>query len=285
MSKFHDKMLQDMQLRGFSPSTQRTYLSNLHRFESFFQKPAENLNTDDLRNYLLHLITLRKVSGEYVDSVYSSLKFFYEKTLSRSWNMTEIPRLRRTKKLPIVLSRNEIKQLLAVTSNLKFKAMFTTAYAGGLRVSEIAHLKISDIDSENMQILIRQSKGNLDRYTLLSKANLEVLRLYWKQYRPEEWLSPGKIPGEPLRTRAIQDALLKMRNKAGINKKATMHSLRHSFATHLLENGTDIVRIQRLMGHANISTTLLYLQVAKIRLLQVKSPMDELLEEDDKHES
>ena len=285
MSKLHDKMLQDMQLRGFSPSTRRTYLSNLHRFESFFQKTAEYLSTDDLRNYLLHLITFKKVSGEYVDSVYSSLKFFYEKTLGRTWNMTEIPRLKRTKKLPVVLSRNEIKQLLAVTSNLKFKTMFMTAYAGGLRVSEIAHLKIADIDSENMQILICQGKGNLDRYTLLSKANLEVLRQYWKQYRPEGWLFPGKIPGEPLRTRAIQDAFLKMRNKAGINKKATMHSLRHSFATHLLENGTDIVRIQRLMGHANINTTLLYLQVAKVRLLQVKSPMDALLEEEDNHES
>jgi integrase/recombinase XerD len=285
MSKLHDKMLQDMQLRGFSPSTKRTYLSNLHRFELFFQKPAENLDTDDLRNYLLQLITVRKVSGEYVDSVYSSLKFFYEKTLGRTWNMTEIPRLKRTKKLPVVLSRNEIKQLLAVTSNLKFKTMFMTAYAGGLRVSEIAHLKIADIDSENMQILICQGKGNLDRYTLLSKANLEVLRQYWKQYRPEGWLFPGKILGEPLRTRAIQDAFLKMRNKAGINKKATMHSLRHSFATHLLENGTDIVRIQRLMGHANINTTLLYLQVAKVRLLQVKSPMDALLEEEDSHES
>jgi integrase/recombinase XerD len=230
MSKLHDKMLQDMQLRGFSPNTQRTYLNHLRRFETFFQKPAKQLNQEDLRNYLLHLITTKKVSGEYVDSVYSALKFFYEKTLGRTWNMTEIPRLKRTIKLPVVLSRNEIKQLLVVTSNLKFKAMFVTAYAGGLRVSEIAHLKISDIDSENMQILIRQGKGNLDRYTLLSKANLEVLRQYWKQYRPEGWLFPGKIPGQPLRTRAIQDAFLKMRNKAGINKKATMHSLRHSFA-------------------------------------------------------
>jgi integrase/recombinase XerD len=285
MSELHQKMQQDMQLRGFSPNTQRTYLNNLRRFESFFQKPAESLNTDDLRNYLLHLITIKKSSGEYVDSVYSSLKFFYKNTLGRTWNMTEVPRLRRTKKLPVVLSRNEIKQLLAVTSNLKFKAMFTTAYSGGLRVSEIAHLKISDIDSENMQILIRQGKGNLDRYTILSKANLKALRQYWIQYRPKDWLFPGKLPGQPLRTRAIQDAFLKMRNKAGINKKASMHSLRHSFATHLLENGTDIVRIQRLLGHANLDTTLLYLQVAKIRLLQVKSPLDTLLEEDEHHES
>ena len=276
MSELHDKMLQDMQLRGFSPNTQKTYLKNLQLFEKFFQKPARQLNQDDLRNYLLHLITVKKVSGEYVDSVYSSLKFFYEKTLGRTWNMTEIPRLKRTKKLPVVLSRNEIKQLLTVTSNLKFKAMFATAYSGGLRVSEIAHLKISDIDSENMQILIRQGKGDLDRFTLLSKTNLEILRHYWRQYRPIEWLFPGKLPGQPLRTRAIQDAFLKMRNKAGIDKKATIHSLRHSFATHLLENGTDILRIQRLLGHANISTTLLYLQVAKVKLLQVKSPLDSL---------
>lgn len=285
MSELHDKMLQDMQLRGFSLSTQRTYLNNLYRFESFFQKPAEYLSADVLRNYLLHLITVKKVSGEYIDSVYSSLKFFYKNTLGRTWNMTEIPRLKRTKKLPVVLSRNEIKQLLAVTSNLKFKAMFSTAYAGGLRVSEIANLKISDIDSENMQILIRQGKGNLDRYTILSKANLDVLRQYWRQYRPIGWLFPGKLPGQPLRTRAIQDAFFKMRNKAGINKKASIHSLRHSFATHLLEDGTDIIRIQRLLGHANLDTTLLYLQVAKVRLLQVKSPLDALLEEDDKHES
>jgi site-specific recombinase XerD len=285
MSKWHDKMLKDMQLRGFAPSTHRTYLKHLRNFETFFQKPAQQLGQDDLRSFLLHLITVKKVSGEYVDSVYSALKFFYEKTLGRTWNMTEIPRLKRTKKLPVVLSRDEIKQLLAVTSNLKFKAMFMTAYAGGLRVSEIAHLKVSDIDSENMQILIRQGKGNFDRYTLLSITLLECLRKYWRQYRPQDWLFPGKLPGQPLRTRAIQDAFLKMKIKAGIDKKATIHSLRHSFATHLLENGVDIVRIQRLMGHANISTTLLYLQLAKVKILQVKSPLDSLHEDDDNHES
>lgn len=280
MSNLHDKMLKDMQLRGFSPNTQRTYLKHLRYFETFFQKPAKQLGQEDLRNFLLHLITVKKVSGEYVDSVYSALKFFYETTLGRTWNMKEIPRLKRTLKLPVVVSRNEIKHLLAVTSNLKFKAMFMSAYSAGLRVSEIAHLKVSDIDSENMQILIRQGKGNIDRYTLLSKTHLEILRQYWRQYRPQEWLFPGKLPGQPIRTRAIQDAFLKIRNRAGINKKATIHSLRHSFATHLLENGTDIVRIQRLMGHAHISTTLLYLQVAKVKILQVKSPLDSLQEEE-----
>ena len=285
MSKMHEKMLQDMQLRGFSPNTQRTYFNHLRHFETFFQKPAKQLGQEDLRSYLLHLITVKKVSGEYVDSVYSALKFFYENTLGRTWNMKEIPRLKRTQKLPVVLSRKEIRQLLAVTTNLKFKAMFMSAYAAGLRVNEIAHLKISDIDSENMQILVCQGKGNIDRYTLLSPLHLETLRRYYRQYRPQEWLFPGKLPGQPIRTRAIQDAFLKMRNKAGINKKATIHSLRHSFATHLLENGTDIVRIQRLMGHAHISTTLAYLQVAKVKILQVKSPLDLLNKEDDKDES
>ncbi|MGD8401650.1 MAG: tyrosine-type recombinase/integrase [Bacillota bacterium] len=284
MSDLHEKMLKDMQLRGFSLHTQRTYFNHLLRFESFFKKPAQILDSEDLRSFLLYLIATKQFSGEYVDSVYSGLKFFYEKTLGRAWNMVEVPRLKRTHKLPVALSRNEIKQLLSVTSNLKFKAMFMAAYSGGLRVSEIAHLKISDIDSENMQIFIRQGKGNLDRFTLLSKNLLDILRLYWWQYRPQDWLFPGKISGQPLSIRAIQHAFLKMRTEAGINKKATIHSLRHSFATHLLEDGTDIVRIQKLLGHANIRTTLLYLHVAKVKLLQVKSPLDSLLEEEH-HES
>jgi integrase/recombinase XerD len=250
MSNFHDKMLNDMQLRGFSLHTQRIYLNHLIRFEAFFKKPAENLGAEDLR----------------------------------TWDMVDVPRLKRSLKLPVVLSRYEIKQLLSVTSNLKFKAMFMAAYSGGLRVSEITHLKISDIDSDNMQIFIRQGKGNLDRFTLLSKNLLELLRLYWRQYRPHDWLFPGKIPGQPLSIRAFQHAFLKMRTEAAINKKATIHSLRHSFATHLLEDGTDIVRIQKLMGHANIRTTLLYLHVAKVKLLQVKSPLDSLFEEDQNHE-
>jgi site-specific recombinase XerD len=277
-------MLNDMQLRGFSLKTQRTYFNHLLRFEAFFKQPAENLNSKDLRTFLLHLIATKQFSGEYVDSVYSGLKFFYEKTLGRTWDMVDVPRLKRSLKLPVVLSRNEIKQLLSVTSNLKLKAMFMAAYSGGLRASEITHLKISDIDSDNMQIFIRQGKGSIDRFTLLSKKLLELLRLYWRQYRPQDWLFPGRIPGQPLSIRAFQHAFLKMRTEAGINKKATIHSFRHSFATHLLEDGTDVVRIQKLMGHANIRTTLLYLHVAKVKLLQVKSPLDALLEEDH-HES
>ena len=285
MSKFKGQMQQDMQLRGFSPRTQYKYLAHLRQFEEFFQTSAEELGQEELRDFLHNLIKVKKASCSYVNGVYSGLKFFFETTLGRNWDMKQIPRVKKTRKLPVVLSRNEIKQLFAVTSNLKFKAMFMIAYAAGLRVSEIAHLKISDIDSENMQIFVREGKGMIDRYSLLSQVNLDIPRLYWKQYRPTNWLFPGKLPGEPIRTRAIQDAFQKARNKAGINKKASIHSLRHSFATHLLEEGVNIVYIQQLLGHARIGTTTLYLHLAKVKILQVKSPLDFLNQEDDKDES
>ena len=194
--------------------------------------------------------------------------------------MTQIPRVKKAQKLPVVISREEIKKLLAVTTNLKFKTMFMVAYSAGLRVNEITHLKVFDIDSRQMQILVREGKGKIDRYSLLSEVILKFLRQYWKQYRPDVWLFPGKIPGQPMSNRAFQDAFQKARKKSGINTRASLHSLRHSFATHLLENGTDIVRIQHLMGHARIGTTTLYLHLAKSRILEVKSPLDSLLEED-----
>jgi site-specific recombinase XerD len=174
----------------------------------------------------------------------------------------------------VALSKEEIKRLLAVTANIKFRAMFMLAYSAGLRVSEIARLKVADIDSENMQIFVRQGKGNIDRFTILSEICLDTLRNYWREFRPAVWLFPGKIPGEPIRTRAIQDAFLKMRNKAGLNPKASIHSLRHSFATHLLEEGVNILYIQQLLGHARISTTTIYLHLTKVKVLQVRSPLD-----------
>jgi len=176
----------------------------------------------------------------------------------------------------VALAKDEIKRLLAGTTNIKFRAMFMLAYSAGLRVSEIARLKISDIDSENMQIFVRQAKGQIDRYSILSETCLATLRDYWKAYRPSDWLFPVKIPGEPIRTRAIQDAFYKMRKKAGLSNKSSIHSLRHSFATHLLEEGVNIVYIQQLLGHARISTTTLYLHLAKVKILKVKSPLDSL---------
>ena len=280
MSNFRDQMEKDMQLRGFSPKTQYKYLAHLRQFEEFFHRPAEELGQEELRNFLHYLIKEKNVSRSYANGVYSGLKFFFETTLGRSWDMTQIPRVKKAQKLPVVVSREEIKKLLVVTTNLKFKTMFMVAYSAGLRVNEITHLKVSDIDSQQMQILVREGKGKIDRYSLLSEVILKFLREYWKQYRPTLWLFPGKIPGQPISNRAFQDAFQKARKKSGINERASIHSLRHSFATHLLEDGTDIVRIQHLMGHARIGTTTLYLHLAKSRILEVKSPLDALLKED-----
>lgn len=280
MSKSQDQMLKDMQLRGLSPQTQSNYLRHLRQFEEFSQSPAEDLGTEEIRNFLHFLITEKNLSGGYVNNVHNALKFFFETTLDRTWNYRQIPRIKRTGKLPVFLSREEIKRLFAVTSKLNFRAMFMVAYASGLRVSEIAHLNVSDIDSENMQIFVREGKGKIDRYSLLSQVGLDILRLYWKQYRPTLWLFPGVISGRPITIHTIENAFRKARDKAGINKKASIHSLRHSFATHLLENGTDIVRIQKLLGHARITSTMLYLHLAKVKILQVKSPLDSLWEDD-----
>lgn len=279
MSNLHKRMLKDMQLRGFSPKTQYRYIMNLKSFEKYFSQPAENMGQDELRDFLHYLINDKKVSSSYVNGVYSALKFFYANTLDRSWDMKQIPRVKKARKLPVILSKNDIKRLLAATTNLKFRAMFMIAYSAGLRVSEIANLKISDIDSENMQIFVRQAKGQIDRYSILSETCLAALRDYWKAYRPLGWLFPGKIPGEPIRTRAIQDAFYKMRIKAGLSNEASIHSLRHSFATHLLEEGVNLVYIQQLLGHARISTTTLYLHLAKVKILKVKSPLDSLDED------
>ena len=280
MSKFQDQMLKDMQLRGHSPQTQSRYLGHLRQFEDFSQSQAEDLGPEEIRNFLHFLITEKNLSGGYVNNIYNALKFFFETTLDHNWNYKQLPRVKRTSKLPVVLSRGEIKKLFAVTSKLKFRAMFMIAYASGLRVSEIAHLKVSDIDSENMQIMVREGKGKVDRYSLLSQMCLDILRLYWKQYRPTLWLFPGIISGQPITIHTIENAFRKARNQASINKKASIHSLRHSFATHLLENGTDVVRIQKLLGHARITSTMLYLHLAKVKILQVKSPLDSLWEGD-----
>ena len=190
--------------------------------------------------------------------------------------MKNIPRVKRSKKLPVVLSKDEVKRLFDVTVNLKHKAILMTTYSAGLRVDEVTRLKISDIDSGNMQIHIRQGKGDKDRYSLLGESNLKILREYFKVYRPSVWLFPNELSLEPLSTRTAQQVFCDAKNRAGISKDVSIHSLRHSFATHLLKSGVDIVRIQRLLGHTNIQTTSIYLHLTSTDILGVISPLDSL---------
>jgi len=276
MSQLLEKMKMDLTLKGYSPNTQKTYLDNVSHFSKHVAKPPELLTEDDIRDYLFHSIAVRKLSSSFVNTAYSAIKFFFETTLGRDWNMKNIPRVKKAKKLPVILSKDEVKKLFDVTTNLKHKAILMTTYSAGLRVSEVCNLKVSDIDSSNMQIHIRGAKGNKDRYSLLGNSNLLILREYFKLYRPSDWLFPNELTLAPLSTRTLQAVFRDARNRAGIIKDVSIHSLRHSFATHLLKSGVDLVYIQRLLGHTNIQTTSIYLHLTSKDILNVISPLDTL---------
>ena len=279
MSELREKMKMDMELRGYSPKTIKNYTGHVSNFAKFYNKSPELLEEKEIRDYLHYCITEKKLSEGTVNYINASLKFFYTKTLNRYWNMDNIARVKEPRKLPAILAPQEVKAIFDATENLKHKAILMTVYSAGLRVSEVCNLKITDIDSKNMQILIRQGKGKKDRYSLLSKANLEILREYWRKYQPKEYLFSGRYRTDAITPRSVQKMLEQSLKKTGITKNATVHTLRHSFATHLLDAGTDICYIQRLLGHTRITTTTIYLHLRRMDLLNIKSPLDMLLGE------
>ena len=276
MIPLRERMKSDMELRGFSPKTNTAYLRHVERFVEYYGLPPAQIAEPEIRNYLHYLLDERKLSDSYLNSAYSALRFFYETTLGRTWDVAKLPRTKKSKRLPVVLDTEEIKQILNVTKNLKHRAMLMTTYAAGLRVSETAHLRVIDIDSKRMQIRVEQGKGRKDRYTLLSNVNLTLLREYWRQYKPVIWLFPSFSLEKPISTRSIEKVFERAKQKAGITKPATVHSLRHSFATHLLETGTGIYHIQLLLGHTSPKTTSRYLHLTRQDLLKITSPMDAL---------
>ena len=278
MGKLREQMKMDLKLNGYSPKTQAAYLGYMKNFVRYFGRSPAKMGEKEIREYLYHLITGKDLGDSSINSAYSALKFFYETTLGRDWNVAKIPRRKTEKRLPVVLDGSEIKQLLAVTANLKHRALLMITYSAGLRVSETAHLRVSDIDSKRMQLRVAQGKGKKDRYALLSPVTLNLLRDYWRQYRPFSWLFPGRSPERPISTRSIQKVFKDAKRKAGIKKPATVHTLRHSFATHLLEAGTDIYRVQKLMGHTTPKTTAIYIHLRRQDLLKVVSPLDSLMD-------
>jgi integrase/recombinase XerD len=284
MSELRQKMKMDMELKGYSPKTIKSYIGHVSNFAKYYNKSPELLREKEIREYLHYCIMEKKLSEGTVNYINAGLKFFYTKTLNRYWNMDKIFRIKEPRRLPAVLSPEEVKSIFDVTENIKHKAILMTVYSAGLRVSEVCNLKITDIDSKNMQILIREGKGKKDRYSLLSNANLEILREYWRRYHPKEYLFSGKGRTDAITPRSIQKMLEKSIKKTAITKKATVHTLRHSFATHLLDAGTDICYIQRLLGHTRITTTTIYLHLRRMDLLNIKSPLDILLDEEDKQD-
>jgi len=282
MGKLRDQMEMDMKLRGMSPKTISCYLTCVKNVAVHFRKSPAELGDEEIRSYLHYLMEEKKASQSVLVQTYSALKFFFEKTLQKDWNASRIPRSKQRKKLPGVLSREEVESIFSATGNLKHRAILMTIYSAGLRVGEVTRLKVSDIDSERMTIRVNEGKGLKDRYTLLGKRTLEILRLYWKVCMPSEWLFPGKVASEPVSISSVQRVFNASLLKSGIKKKASVHTLRHSFATHLLEAGTDLYHIQRLLGHKSASTTSVYLHITGRDLNKIRSPID-LSEDDQKH--
>jgi site-specific recombinase XerD len=274
MGKLRDQMAMDMRLRRFSPKTIACYLACMRGVAKHFRKSPAELGEEEIRAYLYCLMEERKVSQSVLVQTYSALKFFFEKTLQKQWNAFRIPRCKQRRKLPGVLSREEVESILSATKNLKHRAILMTIYSAGLRIGEVTRLKVSDIDSGRMMIRVNEGKGLKDRYTLLGERNLEMLRRYWKAYRPPEWLFPGRNGSGPVSTSAIQRVFKTSLEKAGIKKKASVHTLRHCFATHLLESGTDLYYIQRLLGHKSAGTTSVYLHITGKDIGKIKSPID-----------
>ncbi len=266
----------ELKLRRYSQKTQKAYLHHIERYMRHFMKDPKELDERHIREYMLHLINKGKVSRAYHDQAVSALKFLYDYVLNMSKTVGNLPRPRKEKKLPIVLSQEEVSKLLKAIKNLKHRAIMMLVYSAGLRVSEIVKLRVEDIDSNRHLIHIRGAKGRKDRYTILSEVALEELRGYWKEYKPDKWLFPGAKPERAISTRTVEAILEIAVREVGLKKKASVHTLRHSFATHLLESGTDLRYIQELLGHKSSKTTEIYTHVSTKDLSKIKSPLDNL---------
>ena len=275
MGELRERMIRDMQIRGFSPKTQKAYLGGVTRIAKHYRMSPDRLNEEQIRSYLHFLIEDRKLSQSYISQAYSGLKFLFQNTLKQDWEAWGIPRSKKVKKLPVVLSKQEVARILGCVSNLKHRAVLMVMYSGGLRVSETVNLRPEDIDSDRMRIRVR-GKGRNERDTILAQSALSVLRLYFSAYRPHGWLFEGAKDGQHLHPRSVQKVFIRGRDAAGITKPATSHTLRHSFATHLLEAGVDLFHIQRLLGHGSSTTTTIYLHVSNRDLAKIQSPLDGL---------
>ena len=275
METFKEQMQRDMVLRNLSPKTQYLYHRAARGLEDHFNKPPDQLNEDNVKSFLHSIVTDRKLSQSSLKIHYSALRFLYETTLGKGWVIDRIPYPKTTRMIPHVLSKGEIQRIFDATATLKQKAMLMVTYSAGLRAGETARLKISDIDSSRMLIRVEQGKGNKDRHTLLSQVALATLREYWQEYRPKDWLFPKETnPPEHVPVETIQTAFKRAKKAANLRKPASCHTLRHSFATHLLEAGVDLHTIQLLLGHSSIRTTTVYLHVSNKSLAKIVSPLD-----------
>jgi site-specific recombinase XerD len=269
-------MIEDLKLRNLAPRTIEVYVQRVAAFARHFGKSPEHLGQPEVRSYLVHLVQEKHVSWSYYNQALCALRLLYRVTLGKKWVLNGVVFPKQEKKLPVVLSPAEVAQFFGAIPGLKHRALLMTAYAAGLRVSEVVALRVDDIDSRRMVIRVRQAKGRKDRYVMLSPRLLEILRQYWKAARPTGYLFPGQDPEKPLNARTVHQACRDACQSAGLNKHVTVHTLRHSFATHLLEAGTNLRTIQILLGHSSLRTTAVYTHVSAATLEATPSPLDRL---------
>jgi len=279
MTPLRKRMIDEMELRNYSPKSIRLYVQNVARFARYFNKSPDNLGPEDVRTYLLYLVQEKKQSwGTYTQAL-AALRYFYRWVVKGPEIVEDIRCPRPERRLPVVLSFDEVRRFFAAIVSFKHRMILMTAYSAGLRISEVVNLQVSDIDSQRMVIRVCQGKRKKDRYTILSPVLLAMLRHWWVAARPVSYLFAGRSLDRPARVTTIQKACKEAQEKAGLDKRVTPHTLRHSFATHLLEAGTDLRVIQELLGHASVRTTAIYTHVSAKLIAQTKSPLDMLKQE------
>lgn len=274
MTPLRALMIKQMEVDRLAPKTQQAYLAAVRGIARFYHRSPDQLDGEEIKTYIHHLLTERKLAWSSVNVAVNGLAFFYVKTLGRERLDLRLPRCRTRSKLPEILSGDELQRLFAALTHPKHRAVLMTTYAGGLRVSETVRLKLTNIDSQRMVIRIEQSKGAKDRYTMLSSRLLKELRCYWRACRPTSWLFPGRDQECSMHISTAQRIYMRAKQLAGITRGQGIHTLRHCFATHLLESGVDLRTIQSLLGHTSLNTTMRYLKVDRTRALATASPLD-----------
>lgn len=275
MTPLRQRMLEDMQVRNLARNTQDSYLQQIARFAHHFGQSPEGLGLEEIRTYQVYLTTERKLAPGSIMIAVAALRFLYKVTLRRAWPVTElIPAPKKPQTLPIVLSRSEVQQFLESVPTRKHRTILSVCYAAGLRISEAIRLQPAHIDSARMVLRVEQGKGQKDRYVMLSPHLLALLRAWWKVAKPRPWLFPGDRADQPISRSAVEAACRQAQRACGIRKPITPHSLRHAFATHLLEGGTDLRTIQLLLGHRSLATTSRYLRIATLTVCATASPFD-----------
>ena len=279
MTPLRQRMLEDMQVRNLARTTQKSYVQQVTQFARHFGQSPEGLGPKEIRAYQVYLTTERQLAPGSITIAVAALRFLYKVTLQRDWPVTElIPAPKKPQTLPVVLSREEVQRFLASVPLLKHRTILSVCYAAGLRISEAVRLQPAQIDSARMVLRVEQGKGQKDRYVMLSPRLLDLLRTWWKVAKPRPWLFPGGRVGAPITPDAVQEACQQAQGRCGIPKPITPHSLRHAFAVHLLEGGTDVRTIQLLLGHRSLATTARYLRIATTQVCATRSPFDLLPE-------